>query len=1117
MWWNMEQWGDPMGVRVLGTVSVFVAAMDVPLTPAERNLVALLAVAGDDGLSNERLADELWPDEMPPSWAASVRNAISRLNRKVRDFGGPSDGIITARSSVRRLLVADRRHVDLWRLLDGVKEGDIDEIALIAGAPFPDCEISPSLRAGFDTIQAARLDLLRRWAVEGRGRSQGELAELRNLARSDPMDQALALAVISVHVAAGRTDAARRLADELAAELSSWGVAISPELDAVSNDARSSEPAPSGSVAKEGRPAGIGNSGPTSGGGSPVLRAAALGRLTAASMVGRDAVFADLVRRARRRPTGFLLDGRSGVGKTRLAAGVASRLSEAGFHTVYLSGDRRSFGTLQAFLGGFRGLAPVVAQHLAELNREDVKAACRLAVVDHIETVYGGRPVCLLVDDAQWLDEQSQGLLLALGRVGLHQGLTLLVTGRTVDPATRWENWIEDLVRIGLERVTVAGLDRGAVVEMVDRRLPGLDRREVAALAERALHQSDGVPEVVTWLLGRLDPELPARSQLDVVGTGYDAIVGTCDPEVQRFGAAAAVVGLRFGLKDVEALAAPMAPGAAQRLAAALVASTLVEELTEPEEYRFVHALAAEAFARTVSESDAAELHARAFGSATDPRRQASHVAPAGELIDDRTAASVMVDAARLSFAEGNFLDTEAYYNDAIERAADLVTFDDRLHRLEAAERLGRRVSPWRQELVNEALRVGDHPGALAAAMSGLPDAEPFEGDVERVAVLRLIDVENLPVADGILWRLALARQHLLLGQADPARALVEEAASAATTADERVAVWLGRWPLRGIGTAIVAGEEPPSTEGLIDRHLGHRVELAEVISTVAAGGSVSGYPRIVRYVDEMTRTGSAQLRWFALMLQATALVDQGRADEARLVARAAHQLGLRAGLRAAAGTNETQGMVRLLHDGQVGDLYPGMGDAVPAHLRQNLIYEAVGVVARFARGRDIGDRTLVDDAVQRLPFVVEMARRSVFDATIAGLLIDVFAASDHADSRRWALDRLAARSGSHVLVASGIANLGPADALVALVTDDLAERLALLERTVADADADQLPLWQVVGRLRVAEHVGVDTDAGQRWVAEAAGRASSPWLRRLLDRRVTSLRRVGERSGPDR
>jgi DNA-binding SARP family transcriptional activator len=72
-------------VHLLGPVEAQVSGVDVALSPLERNLLTLLALAQGIALSTERIIDQLWGDRLPAAPRSRVQGLISTLRRKIGD------------------------------------------------------------------------------------------------------------------------------------------------------------------------------------------------------------------------------------------------------------------------------------------------------------------------------------------------------------------------------------------------------------------------------------------------------------------------------------------------------------------------------------------------------------------------------------------------------------------------------------------------------------------------------------------------------------------------------------------------------------------------------------------------------------------------------------------------------------------------------------------------------------------------------------------------------------------------------------------------------------------------------------------------------------------------
>ncbi len=98
-------------------------------------------------------------------------------------------------------------------------------------------------------------------------------------------------------------------------------------------------------------------------------------------------------------------------------------------------------------------------------TNELVGAARALAIetllIEILKHMFGGRPACLCIDDAQWLDQASISLLLRL-RTALPNLLLVILT-----QSTTAMDWLDDLVGEGLDRIRLQPLTREGLEELV--------------------------------------------------------------------------------------------------------------------------------------------------------------------------------------------------------------------------------------------------------------------------------------------------------------------------------------------------------------------------------------------------------------------------------------------------------------------------------------------------------------------------------------------------------------------------------------------------------------------------------------------------------------------------
>ncbi len=160
------------------------------LSPRDRVVLSALSVRAGDSLSAERLADALWGESPPSSWAKVVQGCVVRLRRALG-----ADSIETTPTGYR--LRRDRVHLDRDEFEDLVHRGrealgaDRPEAAaqllaaaleLWRGRPFSDLEEWPPGR-----LEAARLDELRLSVQEDLLQARLDAGDHRGVAADGPV------------------------------------------------------------------------------------------------------------------------------------------------------------------------------------------------------------------------------------------------------------------------------------------------------------------------------------------------------------------------------------------------------------------------------------------------------------------------------------------------------------------------------------------------------------------------------------------------------------------------------------------------------------------------------------------------------------------------------------------------------------------------------------------------------------------------------------------------------------------------------------------------------------------------------------------------------------------
>lgn len=309
-----------------------------------------------------------------------------------------------------------------------------------------------------------------------------------------------------------------------------------------------------------------------------------------------------------------LVVGEAGVGKTRLAHEVRSALGAEWIrptsHGVDLAGGEIPWGGVTELVRGLvRELgAPEVRRVLGreaatlgalvpslEAGRDTVD---RAAVTGSVLTLLDGigRPVCWLLDDAQWLDATTVDTVRYLARASSSPLLLLLTVRTSAEHRSDLPPSLAELGRAG-DLVTLAPLGRPDVRRQVGLLDDTLAPEEV----ERICVASDGLPFFVEALVsGRGAPDDSLQSVLR-------STLGALSPGAKRLlGAAAVGDGLLLplhlrrvvGQRDFEAA-----------LAEVRAAGVLVPD-PESGMLRFRHALLREEVEGRLLADERRELHA---------------------------------------------------------------------------------------------------------------------------------------------------------------------------------------------------------------------------------------------------------------------------------------------------------------------------------------------------------------------------------------------------------------------------------------------------------------------------------------------------------------------------
>lgn len=489
-------WRGSMRIRLAGLVTI--EHNDAPrhLSSAQAQVAfARLTLDRASGTGRDQLADTIWPEGLPNTWASALRSVVSRVRAFVACTQTPGEPPLVAQGGLYLLRLPADVSVDLECAERAVGEAleafaadsfaDAQRLAASAvsclqGPFLPDHEgewvssvrdrVGELLLSGLETASLAASAL---------GDERNALRFADEAVRHAPLRESAYRCRMNAHFAAGnRAEALRSyhqlqriLADEL-------GIDPAQETQEAYVDLLGSHMAPAGRTGSQSRPR------PHS----------------AAPFLGRQAELATLANAWSRAEHGagqmILIVGESGIGKTRLVTEAARRISLAGGLVMYGRCDRESSTPCQPFveaLGGFVAATPddsmpklsdATRETLAELLPEPThrlaerasskRAELRHALSDLLRRVARDRPVFLVLDDIDVADDDTFLLLRQVFRC--RSGTSLLVVATAGISAAHSDHFMAtvwDLQREGwLHRVALHGLKGSEVATLRRQVLP---------------------------------------------------------------------------------------------------------------------------------------------------------------------------------------------------------------------------------------------------------------------------------------------------------------------------------------------------------------------------------------------------------------------------------------------------------------------------------------------------------------------------------------------------------------------------------------------------------------------------------------------------------------------
>jgi DNA-binding SARP family transcriptional activator len=545
-------------VRLLGPVSAETDGVRLRLgSRKQRAVFALLALQVNSPVALDRLVDELWHDEPPAKATLSLQSYISRLRRTISDAQPEEQPEVepVEQSAPRILtrppgwaLMMPAEDVDAVRFVDLAREGsslleeaDVapaaaklrEALALWTGDALADLDDMPFAVAEKARLQDLRVSTIESllWAELALGRP-AEVAEMaRHAVSENPYREHAWCALMLALYRLGRQREALEVAHELREILADGlGLDPSPEARLLQEQILTQAPALDHQARVRLNPAHPG-----------LLEAVSEPEVSvSAGFVGRRDISEALdqvVKDARFGQGRFVVvDGPAGMGKSAVLHELTARLQASG--VLVLRGGGVSAGASPALWPWVSILRQLVAADpgvteaartrgstaaLALLDPSvattpesggvasetaPLLARTRLyrAVVDLLGQAHLVRPLGLLVDDAQWLDPDTVGLLALAADELVAQGVVVAVALRA-DEAPDVSDEIDAVAvrhHARTLRLPLTGLTTTDVEELIRRTNPDAAH---ASLAPAMVARTGGNPFFITELLRLLTSE----------------------------------------------------------------------------------------------------------------------------------------------------------------------------------------------------------------------------------------------------------------------------------------------------------------------------------------------------------------------------------------------------------------------------------------------------------------------------------------------------------------------------------------------------------------------------------------------------------------------------------
>lgn len=1066
-----------MRIHVLGPTAIGDSSAAEPsLSASLRQLLAVLVASGERGLPQDSIAEELWGDDLPPSWESAFRNAVTRLRNKL----GRSTLEMT---SGRYHLAPSYVEVDAWELLSVGIDAPFEERHLasyLLGTPFLGIELSPTIRFMSDQIEVARSGLVRTLSADDMPSLGAEsLALLRAHQRQHNYNDELLEMVIRAHLKAEQTTRALAILSEARIEADIDDRLVPLRL-LVLEDAIRRQRSPGAVLARVDVDQPINH--------LPQELALAL----EGEQIGRQAELHNLLEAAATVGTALLV-GRGGTGKTWLLARAADHLAAAGYEIRYAPGQ----GNVDAAYGPLLAAIPEAASEVRSVlaasdDRWLTQHECHAVLLASLERSRNLR-TCLVIDDGHLLDSHSESFVRFLAE-RKRSTVTVIIAARSDWADQGWQPFRRALMAADTPEVQINALSRYELVELARLVHPEANTRLLTQLADDVMTVTGGLPGIARHFLQRADAHNLLIETYDNMPSSASEALGIYSNSfsqlAQTVGLGAAVLGHTVDLHELTSLLG-LDPDATRQGCQELIRGEFFRETSAPDRYSFVHALHREAMLALATDDQFHSLHRNAAELLTNIKRQARHYAAAVPLVDESIARDALIKASCVYFEEGAWRECASVLRDAQRRSNESLAIEDLCRFAAALDLSGANGSLLREKAFQAACAQADWSLALQVATSGVQAAERVHGDAERTALLERVPYEKLDSHERFTLATTLVRQRLFLGPASEAVRWCKLAQQEASTPDENLMAFVNSALTSGDAAPVSALVVPSDFEAVASDITKLRGLQISAISHLERASSGEVEP-ILAKLSHLTNGADDPYRtWHHMVLSDALMFISGEMQAAGEMSIRTSEYGQRHGIGDAEGAHLAFVFFAHLINEQLHLLRPDLERFAGAG--RSLVHRLMTAVVANA-----GPRRSAEAAEDISTVALECVEsRSMFAIPTLILGVEEIRAAVNQDSRELIYNHLLPRAATASVLANGVILAGPVDRALAVLALGEPGRIAHLEAAIAVADRQEARLWQVLCRLELAA-LGID-----RHGEDAQALADTPDLASLVARHL--------------